>query len=116
MLFRPALGADLRMHTGTLIADLFTAVERAERSARRPRAEDPLSRNAARPASAERQAGVGSEGVDSGENVQSPNNSLRRLVCARLTGISVCFLSSMRSWYELLNQGTTSRMRLIFTR
>jgi hypothetical protein len=47
---------------------------------------------------------------------QSPNNSLSRLVCARLTGISVCFLSSMRSWYELLNQGTTSRMRLIFTR
>ncbi len=29
---------------------------------------------------------------------QSPNNSRRRLVWARLTGISVCFLSSMRSW------------------
>ncbi len=27
----------------------------------------------------------------------SPNNSRRRLVCARLTGISVCFLSSIRS-------------------
>jgi hypothetical protein len=27
----------------------------------------------------------------------SPNNSLSRFVCARLTGISVCFLSSMRS-------------------
>jgi|HubBroStandDraft_5_1064220.scaffolds.fasta_scaffold124545_1 hypothetical protein len=26
------------------------------------------------------------------------NNSLNLLVCARLTGISVCFLSFMRSW------------------
>jgi hypothetical protein len=28
---------------------------------------------------------------------QRPKSSRRRLVCARLTGISVCFLSSMRS-------------------
>src|SRR5207253_11486126 len=48
--------------------------------------------------------------------IYKPNNSRSRFVCARLTGISVCFLSSMRSWYELLNQGTTSRMRLMFTR
>ena len=46
----------------------------------------------------------------------SPNNSRKRFVWARLTGISVCFLSSMRIWYELLNQGTTSLMRLMFTR
>ena len=26
------------------------------------------------------------------------NSSRRRFVCARLTGISVCFLSFMRSW------------------
>ena len=33
------------------------------------------------------------------ENVNySLNNSRNRRVCARLTGISVCFLSSMRSW------------------
>ena len=38
------------------------------------------------------------------------NSSRSRRVWARLTGISVCFLSSMRNWYELLNQGTTSRM------
>ena len=30
-------------------------------------------------------------------NCQRPKSSRRRLVCARLTGISVCFLSSMRS-------------------
>src|SRR5689334_4660035 len=42
-----------------------------------------------------------------------PNNSRRRLVWDRETGISVCFLSSMRSWYEDLNQGTTSLMRLM---
>jgi hypothetical protein len=29
---------------------------------------------------------------------QRLNSSRRRRVCARLTGISVCFLSSMRSW------------------
>ena len=46
----------------------------------------------------------------------NPNSSRSRLVWARLTGTSVCFLSSMRSWYELLNQGTTSLIRLIFTR
>src|ERR1017187_5195062 len=46
----------------------------------------------------------------------NPNNSRSRLVWARLTGTSVCFLSSMRIWYELLNQGTTSLIRLIFTR
>ena len=28
----------------------------------------------------------------------SPNSSRRRLVWARLTGISVCFLSSRRNW------------------
>jgi hypothetical protein len=28
----------------------------------------------------------------------SPNSSRSRLVCARLTGISLCFLSSMRNW------------------
>ena len=31
-------------------------------------------------------------------NGHSPKSSRRRLVCARLTGISVCFLSSNRSW------------------
>lgn len=30
--------------------------------------------------------------------LHKPNNSLNRLVWARLTGISLCFLSSMRSW------------------
>src|SRR5579859_4657328 len=28
----------------------------------------------------------------------NPNSSLRRLVCARLTGSSVCLRSSIRSW------------------
>ncbi len=32
------------------------------------------------------------------KRIYSPNNSRKRLVCARLTGISVCFLSSMRIW------------------
>ena len=31
-------------------------------------------------------------------DLYSLNSSRRRLVCTRLTGISVCFLSSMRSW------------------
>src|SRR5262252_8013024 len=48
--------------------------------------------------------------------LQSPKRSRSRLVWARLTGISVCFLSSIRNWYELLNQGTTSRIRFTFTR
>ena len=39
-----------------------------------------------------------------------------RLVCTRLTGISVCFLSSMRNWKLDLNQGITSLIRLMFTR
>ena len=47
---------------------------------------------------------------------QRLNSSRKRLVWARLTGISVCFLSSNRNWYELLNQGTTSLIRLMFTR
>jgi hypothetical protein len=33
-----------------------------------------------------------------GGDAQSPKSSLRRLVWARLTGTSVCFLSSMRNW------------------
>lgn len=40
----------------------------------------------------------------------------RRLVWTRLTGISVCFLSSIFSWNDDLNHGITSRMRLMLTR
>ena len=40
----------------------------------------------------------------------------RRLVWIRLTGISVCFLSSIRDWKLDLNHGITSLIRLILTR
>ena len=44
------------------------------------------------------------------------NKARSRFVWIRLTGISVCFLSSIFNWKLDLNQGTTSRIRLIFTR
>jgi hypothetical protein len=45
-----------------------------------------------------------SQGVDAEirrhekQQSQSPKSSRSRFVCARLTGISLCFLSSMRNW------------------
>jgi len=44
------------------------------------------------------------------------SSSRNRFVWTRLTGISVPFLSSMRSWKLDLNQGITSRIRLMLIR
>ncbi len=44
------------------------------------------------------------------------NKARNRLVCTRLTGTSVCFLSSMRNWKLDLNHGITSLIRLMLTR
>ena len=48
--------------------------------------------------------------------IQSFRSARRRLVCTRLTGISVCFLSSIRNWKLDLNHGITSLIRWMFTR
>ena len=85
--FRSEAGPnELHLYTGTLIKDLYAPVERAERSAGRARAKNrapvwPMVVNGARV-----------------QETQSPKSSRKRFVCARLTGISLCFLSSMRSW------------------
>lgn len=46
-----------------------------------------------------------------GTRPYSRNNVRNRLVCTRLTGISVCRLSSIFNWKLELNHGTTSRIR-----
>src|SRR5579883_1470094 len=48
--------------------------------------------------------------------IHSLRRARSRFVCTRLTGISVCFLSSIRSWKLDLNHGMTSLILWMFTR
>jgi hypothetical protein len=76
-------------HTGTLIEDLFASVEQAEKNARIKTAVS----------SAECEQMVPTEAItEMAFSTYKPNNSRNRFVCARLTGISLCFLSSIRNW------------------
>jgi len=51
-----------------------------------------------KPADGRDQNGIAPTKALTDRKPQSPNNSRSRLVWARLTGISVCFLSSIRNW------------------
>jgi hypothetical protein len=78
------------MDKGSLIDELFEAVKKAENCAKPnpPQNTDSLTaKNDGDPVL-----------LITGADTQSPNNSRNRRVWARLTGISVCFLSSMRNW------------------
>ena len=85
--------SEFDLYTGTLIKDLVATVERVERAVELSAASK--LDNGENISGATTTAATKEECDD--DQTQRPKSSRNRFVWARLTGISLCFLSSMRN-------------------